>query len=247
LHSPLTLEIYDKEGNHVGENGNGGFDEEIPDVEYGEFGDVKYIIAPTGEYDVVMHGEDSGVFSLDVQTVSDNEVTGSFTLADVPTTENTVATISVSDDLGEADVLQVDTDGDGSVDLELTPTQNSTVIYEPEAAVPTEEDGRTSAKSSRAKNVEVTSAIQEATSEVMSEVFANISSLIAYAGNTTQKQVDAAPESPSSESIAKDSPRTQTASAYDAIGMDLMNWLGSILYNFWEHLMEILVGFLPKK
>lgn len=247
LHSPLTLEIYDEDGNHVGEDGNGGFDEEIPNVEYGEFGDVKYIIAPTGEYDVVMNGEDSGVFSLDVQTVSGNEVTNSFTLADVPTTENTVATISVSGELAEAGVLQVDTDGDGSVDLELPPTQNSTVIYEPEVTVRTEEDGRTSAKSFRAKNIEVASAIQEATSEVVSEVFAKISSLITSVSSAEEKQVDTVPESPSLESDAKDSPRTQTASAYDTIGTDFTNWLGTMLYNFWENFMEILLSFLPKK
>ena len=247
LHSPLTLEIYDEEGNHVGEDGSGGFDEEIPNVEYGEFGDVKYIIAPEGKYDVVMHGQDSGVFSLDVQTVSDNEVISSFTLADVPTTENTVATISVSDDFAEAGALQVDTDGDGSVDLELTPTQNSTVIYESEVAVPTEQNSRASAKSSRAKNMEVASAIQEATSEVMSEVFADILSLIPHTNNPDQKQVGTAAESPSFKSIAEDPTRTQTASAYDAVGAHFMNWLSTMLYNFWENLIEILVGFLPKK
>lgn len=247
LHSPLTLEIYDEDANHVGEDGHGGFNEEIPNVEYGEFGDVKYIIAPAGEYDVVMHGKDSGLFSLDVQTVSNNTVTGSFTLADVPTTENTVATISVSGDLSQAGTLQVDTDGDGGIDLELTPTQNSTIIYEPEVAAPTDEDGRRSGQSSRAKNIEVASAIQEATADTMSEILEKISSLISNVGDADQNQVDATRESLSFESVAKDSPRTQTASAYDAIGSDLMNWLGTMLYNFWTNLMEILASFLPKK
>ncbi len=251
LHSPLTLEIYDEEGNHIGEDVDGGFNEEIPNVEYGEFGDVKYIIAPAGEYNVVMRGKDSGVFTLDVQTVSDNVVTNSFTLADVPTTESTVATISVSGDLAQASTLQVDTNGDGVVDLELTPTQNSTVIYEPTVTAATEQDDRTSAKSSRARNMKVASAIQETTNDVVSEVFAKVSSLISYIGDADpvpdQNQVVTAPEPSSLESIAEDPPRTQTASAYDAVGTDLMNWLGTMLYNFWENLMEILAGFLPKK
>ncbi|MDP3402389.1 MAG: hypothetical protein Q8S35_00325 [bacterium] len=247
LHSPLTLEIYDEEGNHVGEDGQGGFNEEIPNVEYGEFGDVKYIIAPAGEYSVVMHGKDSGVFSLDVQTVSNNVVTSSFTFADVPTTERTVATISVSGDLTQTGALQVDTNGDGIVDFELTPTQNNTVIYEPAVTALTEEDGRTSARSSRARNMEVASAIQETTADAVSEVLEKISSLISYVGDADQNQVTTASKSASLESIAKDPPRTQTASAYDAIGNDFMNWLGTMLYNLWENLMKMLASLLPKK
>ncbi|TSD05094.1 MAG: Uncharacterized protein Greene07147_806 [Parcubacteria group bacterium Greene0714_7] len=57
LHSPLTLELYDAFGNHVGQNEDGSFDQDILDVEYGEFGDVQYISAPQGpQYQVVLNG-----------------------------------------------------------------------------------------------------------------------------------------------------------------------------------------------
>ena len=140
LHSPLTLELYDSLGSHVGQNEDGSFDQEIPDVEYGEFGDVQYIIAPQGpEYRLVLNGLDVGTFSLDIQEVEGGSVTMQTTLANIPTTENTIATLNIGDGIETASELSVDEDGKGTIDITLQPLSGETVIYEePEPEVPEE-------------------------------------------------------------------------------------------------------------
>lgn len=247
LHSPLTLEIYDKDGNHLGESEDGSFDEEIPGAEYGEFGDVKYIVAPADEYDVVMNGKSSGTFSLDVQTILDGEVTSSFTLADIPTTDNTVATISVTEDLTKATLLQVDGDGDGIVDLELSPAIDATIIFQPNVAA-VEEDVRTSTgRSSQIKRTEGLSATSEAViQEILSDVVPqNVTGTPILAISAAKE--DAIENMVSSEVIERIPDRTLTASAYDAIGTDFMKWLGDLLYNFWDNLMKLIGNLLTKR
>ena len=131
LHSPLTLELYDSLGNHVGQNEDGSFDAEIPDVEYGEFGDVQYIIAPQGpQYQVVLHGLDVGIFSLDIQEVEAGSVSRQATLANIPTTGNTLVTLNIGNGIETASVLEVDEDGDGKIDITLQPLVGETTIYE---------------------------------------------------------------------------------------------------------------------
>lgn len=131
LHSPLTLELYDSSGNHVGQNEDGTFDQEIPDVEYGEFGDVQYITATQGsQYQVVLNGLDVGIFSLDIQEVDGGSVTKQSTLANLPTTGNTKVTLNIGNGIETASLLEVDEDGDGVVDITLQPLVGETVIYE---------------------------------------------------------------------------------------------------------------------
>ncbi len=128
LHSPLTLELYDSENRHVGENINGGFDQDIPDVKYGEFGDVKYIIAPKNEYEVMLRGKASGTFSLDIQSVRGKTIVSTMTVADAPTTENTVVTLHVLKD--KITPLLIDGDGDGTTETSITFNLDETVYYQ---------------------------------------------------------------------------------------------------------------------
>lgn len=254
LHSPLTLEIYDENGNHTGETEDGDLDQEIPGTEYGVFGDVKYIIAPPGKYDVVLRGKDSGIFSLDVQKMSGNEVSSSITLADVPTTQTTIATIEITDDLSETGTLRVDEDGDEIIDFELTPAENEVVLFEPAlVSAATEETSRNSSRSSLTKKREalVTSNLEDTT----------IPAILTY--EATQPTLDTSEvvvpleeemvtmPAPIAETLEKpeegSSKRTQTASAYDAVDSGILNWIGAVLYNFWDAFIKILTGFLPSK
>lgn len=256
LHSPLSLEIYTEDGKHVGESADGTFDQEIHDVEYGEFGDVKYIVAPAAEYSVVMKGKTSGVFSLDVQAVSDGEVTSSFTLADVPTTESTIATLSVSGDLTQSGSLRVDENGDGIIDLEFTPLINEVAIFEPAVSVAVEEDVETpTSRSTRTRRAAV---LNTAPPAVIQEV-------VPAAPKTVVKPLVLATQA-EEESVVKNivavevhsldgiertptqtKAQTQTASAYDAVGTDLMNWLTGVMYNLWDNFMTTLADLLPNK
>lgn len=138
LHSPLTLEIYDSLGNHVGQNEDGSFDQNIPDVEYGEFGDVQYISTPQGpQYQLILNGLDSGVFSLDIQEVEGGDVIKQSTLSNIPTTKKTKVTLSIGDGIETASPLEVDEDGDGVVDISLQALAGEITIYE-KPIVPTE-------------------------------------------------------------------------------------------------------------
>ncbi|MDQ1299636.1 MAG: Alpha/beta hydrolase [Patescibacteria group bacterium] len=253
LHSPLTLEIYDEDGNHVGESADGTFDQEIHDVEYGEFGDVKYIVAPAAKYNVVMKGETSGVFSLDVQAVSNSEVTSSFTLADVPSTENTIATISVSGDLTQSGSLRVDENGDGIIDLEFTPKINEVAVFEPAVSIEVAEDVETSTSRS-ARTRRRTAVLNTAPPAVIQKVIPvapkTVAKPLTLAIQTEEESVTkniVAVEVHSLDGIERTPTQTQTASAYDAAGTDLMNWLSGVLYNFWDNLMTTVANLLPNK
>jgi len=137
LHSPLTLELYDSLGNHVGQSEDGSFDQEIPDVEYGELGDVQYITVQQGpQYQVVLHGLDVGTFSLDIQEVEGDSVTQQATLANIPTTGNTLVTLNIGNGIETASVLEVDEDGDGEIDITLQPLVGETTIYEEPVVLP---------------------------------------------------------------------------------------------------------------
>ncbi len=132
LHSPLTLELTDSAGNITGLATDGAITQDIPDSTYGEFGEVKYITVPQGStYQLTMRGQESGTFSLEMQESLGGVVTASSTIANVPTTPSTLASLTISGGLETASALTVDTDGDGGSDLSVTPRVGETVNYEP--------------------------------------------------------------------------------------------------------------------
>jgi hypothetical protein len=136
LHSPLSLNVYDKSNRHTGLNNDGSLVEDIPDTTYGEFGDVKYITAPLGEnYELKLRGEGTGNFSLDIQEAVGDESTTT-TIANVPTIVATSATLDVSK-TGTTSPLRVDENGDGTIDFSIIPIVGETVFYEPAQATST--------------------------------------------------------------------------------------------------------------
>jgi pimeloyl-ACP methyl ester carboxylesterase len=159
LHSPLTLNLYDSSGNHTGPTENESSEETIPGSEYGQFGEVQYIIVPAGpEYRVEMNGVASGTFSLDIQEVSDGSVVASTTLASVPTQAGTIATMTIGDSLEAVSNLSVDLDGNGSADFQQPVSQNSTSFYQASVETVTEptSSGGSSKKSSAISTVQET-------------------------------------------------------------------------------------------
>ncbi len=133
LHSPLTLGLYDSTGNHTGPAGDGTTDEQIPGATYNQFGDVKYIIAPEGpQYTLKMNGLADGTFSIDLQELSDDDsILASSTIANVPTTANTLATLTISNGLDTSSPLSVDENGDGQNVISITPQIGAITSYVP--------------------------------------------------------------------------------------------------------------------
>ncbi len=160
LHSPLTLEVSDQNGNRVGPNEDGSEDEEIQGAEYGRFGEVQYISVPAeAEYNLRLDGYDTGTFSLDIQEVVDGNIVATTTYADLPTTSSTLASLTITGDIESATPLQVDEDGNGTVDISLEGHVGETNTYtevSAEVATQTESTGGSSSSSQRSAQTQVT-------------------------------------------------------------------------------------------
>ena len=130
LHSPLTLGIYDSAGNYTGALEDGDISEGIPGVTYGRFGEVQYLIAPSGEnYQLSLQGLADGEFTLQIEEVS-GEGSVLSTIANVPSTASTLATLMIGVEGNLLSSLQLDYEGDGVVDEHLNIPFGDTLVYE---------------------------------------------------------------------------------------------------------------------
>lgn len=123
VYSPLSLDITDANGDHAGMETDGvTVGDTIPNADYEIFGDHKFAYLPTGKgqrYSIKIKGTDSGAFTLTDASV-DDDVPGSMQVFDdVPVTPSLSGTVS----LGSTTTLTLDTDGDGTADEVLQPTE----------------------------------------------------------------------------------------------------------------------------
>ncbi len=133
LHSPLTLDIYDNLGHHTGiSTTTGQIEEQISGTYFVQFGDAKYIFTNTDNPSyIVMSGYDTGTFTFNIDEVQGDSTIYTLTFQDIPTTPNTRVTINISGGVSTASALLVDSNGDGAIDINLTPVVNGTVTYTP--------------------------------------------------------------------------------------------------------------------
>ncbi|MEK7100610.1 MAG: hypothetical protein AAB921_00755, partial [Patescibacteria group bacterium] len=239
LHSPLTLGIYDDDGNYTGLNEDGSVSEEVPGTTYGEFGDVKYLIAPTGtEYELVLNGQSDGVFSLDIQEQQGNFSTTT-TFADVPTTASTTVRLTITNGVADASSLSVDTDGDSKADIEIVPVAGETVQYVPPSSAIEEEEEQSGSSGSMKRSTQATVAVTSPLSVISAP------SIVAAVPNVPNPRVLGAEitetEVPHAEASVSDQvlPLNQTASVYNALS-PLTEWLKTLLYNIWSVFLNIL-------
>jgi len=141
LHSPLTLQITDSSGHVTGITTDGTMTQDIPGSTYSEFGEVKYVTVPEGDYQLTMHGQASGTFSLDIQESSGGVVTTTSTIANVPTTASTLVSLTISGGIDTVSALTVDENGDGTDVMTVDFKSGETAVYtpvleEPEATEP---------------------------------------------------------------------------------------------------------------
>ncbi len=139
LHSPLTLELYDGAGRHVGvSTTTEQIEEQIPGVSYDEFGEVKYISVPANaSTTLVMRGEGEGRFTLNIQEVTGGVVTSTTTFANIPVSISTLVTMSVPENptLSALPGLSIDQDGNGTADTQVQP---GTILF-PDVTPPEEQ------------------------------------------------------------------------------------------------------------
>lgn len=100
IYSPIDLEIFDKNGNT-----------DIPASYYEDFGMVKMAMLPYDpEYQIVLKGTDTGVFSIDSEISQEGRVLSSASFNDIPVTPDLSAELSVATTTS----LFIDANGDGT-------------------------------------------------------------------------------------------------------------------------------------
>lgn len=129
LHSPLTLDLFDAQGRHTGvSTSTGQIIEDIPGTYFTQFGDVKYLFADAAApYRVVMRGYATGTFTFAVEEFLGDQRVASTTWKDIPTTPGSDVTIDSTGSIHSLSPLNIDREGNGSVDVAIAPILNDVV------------------------------------------------------------------------------------------------------------------------
>ena len=119
IHSPARIYLRDTNGNVTGRTEAGNIiQEEISGSSYFEAGSVKYVIVPSSiSYDVIIQGEEDGVYTNSITRFSDDteEVMHTYTASVTP---QTIVTYKKSGE--EFSTVSVDANGDGVFETEMT-------------------------------------------------------------------------------------------------------------------------------
>ena len=245
LHSPLTLQLTDANGNVTGLVADNSITQNIPGSTYGEFGDVKYITVPClsigvsndCQYQLTMHGQDSGAFSLDMQETTGGVITASSTIANVPTNVNTIVTLNISGGINAMSMLTVDEDGDGKNIITINPVIGETVNYVPPLPIIS---GHTAAPVQPAGSISipVIALVPIATSST--QIVATSTPVVAIAKSVLVKKKALISIVPPKKVTL---PIPQTASVYGASQQSVLKQLGTKVYNslygFWATLKKL--------
>jgi len=87
IHSPITLDVYDRNGNHSGLDVNGDIENNIPGVSYDTIGEAKFAFIPDGvSVNVKGLATSSGSFDLAIEKVINGETKETKFWNDVPIT-----------------------------------------------------------------------------------------------------------------------------------------------------------------
>ncbi len=122
-HSPVELHIYDSTNRHTGPTANGEFETQIPGSFYDTTGESKYVFLPlSGQYRFEIKGTDNGTFDLKLQTYNNNNLIKGTLYRDVPVTPNTIVQTNYDTNSNTAPSLQIDTNGDGTIEKSVSAT-----------------------------------------------------------------------------------------------------------------------------
>ena len=120
-HSPVSLHVYDEEGNHTGLDNDGYMEYGINGVVYDTIEDVNYVFLPKGgNYRIVTKATDTGGFNLKIEKQEAEEIISIYNWTLVPQPNlSTVGEIFIGVDYEEKDYkLKIDKEGDGVFDIE---------------------------------------------------------------------------------------------------------------------------------
>jgi len=136
LRSPLSLSLCDNLGNCTNQS-----EQNIPASDYREYGALKIIDVPnSSSLHLELKGITPGSFTLNIQEFLDDTEIASTTFAGIPSLTETTASLDIPANGGVASSspLLVDENGDGTIDIFLTPKLGETVFPDftpPEAKI----------------------------------------------------------------------------------------------------------------
>ncbi|MFA6520196.1 MAG: NosD domain-containing protein [Candidatus Paceibacterota bacterium] len=126
IHSPVTLDAFDTEGNHTGKicPTNSDFcyvEENIPNSSYLQFGEGKYLnLREEQMFKVKLQGTDVGTFTYESEKVLPDGTSTTSSFVDIPVTIQTQAEITLNVNT-QTPELKLDVTGDGVSDFTITP------------------------------------------------------------------------------------------------------------------------------
>ncbi|MFH1822309.1 MAG: hypothetical protein ABH830_01260, partial [Patescibacteria group bacterium] len=141
FHSPIELNVYDENDNHVGPNANGDIELGIAGAQYDNIDGNKFVFLPAGhDYRVVGQATASGSFNARVQTVQDGQYVETVYYNQVPL--NSVSTtVKLQITNGQtAGIIELDQDGDQVFETQVEPSavlnqEQATDLIKPETQI----------------------------------------------------------------------------------------------------------------
>jgi len=121
MHSPVSLDIFDQDGNHAGIVPDGSIQNDIPGSGYQIIGDHKFIFVPTDNnqsYSVNFKGTGAGTFTFKDQAINNDSIVQTQVFSNLPVTTLLRGRLN----LGTVTTLSLDTNGDGTIDQTVQPS-----------------------------------------------------------------------------------------------------------------------------
>ncbi len=121
-HSPIELQIYDSNGNHLGPNANGDIEMGIAGAKYDIIDNNKFAFLPAGDnYKVVGQATEPGTFDADVRIIKDGAYVQTAYFNELPLiSTSTNVQMNITDNQTNY-VMQIDQDSDGVFELQQVP------------------------------------------------------------------------------------------------------------------------------
>ncbi len=120
IHSPLSIDIIDQDGNHAGLSEDGvTIENNIPNADFQIINDHKFVYLPTDDgqiYTINVSGTGTGVFTLTDAMIDGSDVTSMQVFNNIAVTPSLLGHVNISDNT----TLELDNDGNGDIDQTLT-------------------------------------------------------------------------------------------------------------------------------
>lgn len=135
-HSPVLLSAKDSQGRLTGidpeQEQSSGFlmiTQEIPGSYFTSIGSDQYLVLPrSGAYSLRFEGTGSGPATIETAVISQDTVTKVATYTDMPVTPTTVGEFDITAAMPQQASIEIDTNGDGTVDSIVTPDSYAPTI-----------------------------------------------------------------------------------------------------------------------